>query len=1099
MNVLSSIDTEDLPVTDLDGDELWYKDAIIYQLHVKAFADSNNDGIGDFVGLTEKLDYLQQLGVTTLWLLPFYPSPGRDDGYDISDYGSVNPDFGTMKDFKRFIQEAKKRGLRVITELVINHTSDQHDWFKRARRSDPKSSARNWYVWSDTDQKYLGTRIIFTDTEKSNWTWDPEAGQFYWHRFFSHQPDLNFDNPRVVSAIIQVMKRWLDAGVDGFRLDAIPYLCEREGTSNENLPETHAIIKRLRRELDHYSKHKVLLAEANQWPEDVQEYFGQSDECHMAYHFPLMPRIYMAIAQEDRFPITDILRQTPDIPQNCQWALFLRNHDELTLEMVTDVERDYLWSTYAHDPRARINLGIRRRLAPLMDNDRRKIELMNSLLFSFPGTPIIYYGDEIGMGDNIYLGDRNGVRTPMQWSPDRNGGFSRCDPARLYAPLIMDPVYGYEAVNVEAQSRSLSSLLSATRRLIAVRKSTLAFGRGTMTFIRPANRAVLAYVRQYKDEVLLCVANLSRAAQATELDLSPWKDRIPLEMLGRTRFPAIGELPYMITLAPYGFYWFQLQERDKSEQPTARAVPEFETLVVPVNSTWVSLARTRGVFEHEVLPGFLARSRWYPERNPKEIQPTLTSAVPFCNVGDNRPWVAFFEATQHGVTSRHVLPMQIEWVRFDRERYNPQALAAVRQGAREGTLLDVAGDPIFIGLFLRNLRERETVEENGIRLEFIPTGKFADRPIRQPERVHAMEAEGRNTVSLVDHDYVVKIYRKLETGIHPELELGRYLADVESFANTPALLGSAELVEGNGRSAVGVVHAFIENQGDGWTVTTGYLDRFVDEQRVRSDGENGHDSAQLAPYQRLISQIGRRLAELHLALAAHPELPEFAPEPTRPSDIGRWIAQATARADRVFDALEQRRNSLKDGEVALLDQLLPYRATVQDRLAALPADIGGFNIRHHGDFHLGETLIVKDDIFIIDVDGNPRQPLAERRRKMPAACDAASLLRSVDASVTAALDRARKGGVDDPVRLAAALSAWRAVARTAFLAGYHETMTDKRLWPADRRAGHELLSFFVLEKAVIEIEYELARRPEGLRPALSAALLLLSEPADEAL
>ena len=454
----------------------------------------------------------------------------------------------------------------------------------------------------------------------------------------------------MVSALVQVMKRWLDTGVDGFRLDAIPYLCERDGTNNENLPETHTIIKRLRSELDAYAKGKVLLAEANQWPEDVQEYFGRGDECHMAYHFPLMPRIYMAIAQEDRFPITDILRQTPDIPANCQWALFLRNHDELTLEMVTDVERDYLWSTYANDPRARINVGIRRRLAPLMDNDRRKIELMNSLLLSFPGTPIIYYGDEIGMGDNIYLGDRNGVRTPMQWTPDRNGGFSRADPARLYAPTIMDPVYGYESVNVEAQSRSLSSLLSATKRLIAVRKSTIAFGRGTMTFIRPENRSVLCYVRQYRDEVILCVANLSRSAQATELDLSAFKDRIPLEMLGRTRFPPIGELPYMITLAPYGFYWFELQERDKSAPVVQRAVPEFETLVVPLNATWVSLARERGVFERDVLPGHLARSRWYPERSAKAIHPTLTSAVPFCDIGDNRPWLAFFETTQRGVT-----------------------------------------------------------------------------------------------------------------------------------------------------------------------------------------------------------------------------------------------------------------------------------------------------------------------------------------------------------------------------------------------------------------------------------------------------------------
>src|SRR5580700_2407748 len=591
MNLMSSIDTKQQPATALDGDELWYKDAIIYQLHVKAFADSNNDGIGDFAGLTEKLDYLQDLGVTTLWLLPFYPSPGRDDGYDIADYGAINPDFGTMKDFKRFIQEAKKRGLRVITELVINHTSDQHDWFKRARRSHANSSARNWYVWSDTDQKYLGTRIIFTDTEKSNWTWDPEAGQFYWHRSFSHQPDLNFDNPRVVNALVQVMKRWLDTGVDGFRLDAIPYLCERDGTNNENLPETHAIIRLLRAELDKYAKGKVLLAEANQWPEDVQYYFGNSDECHMAYHFPLMPRIYMAIAQEDRFPITDILRQTPDIPADCQWALFLRNHDELTLEMVTDVERDYLWSTYANDPRARINVGIRRRLAPLMDNDRRKIELMNSLLLSFPGTPIIYYGDEIGMGDNIYLGDRDGVRTPMQWSGDRNAGSSRATPARLYAPIIMDPVYGYESVNVEAQSRSLASLLSWTKRLIAVRKSSKLFGRGSLSFIRPANRAVLVYVRQYQNEVLLCVANLSRSAQAADIDLTSWRGRVPFELLGRTNFPPIGDGPYLVTIAPYGFFWFLLREPDASTIKVPRIWAEFETLVV--TDGWRSLLRGR--------------------------------------------------------------------------------------------------------------------------------------------------------------------------------------------------------------------------------------------------------------------------------------------------------------------------------------------------------------------------------------------------------------------------------------------------------------------------------------------------------------------------
>ncbi|MGY3443753.1 MULTISPECIES: maltose alpha-D-glucosyltransferase [unclassified Bradyrhizobium] len=1095
MNVFSSVNTE-VKIATETADQLWYKDAIIYQLHVKAFADSNNDGIGDFAGLTEKLGYLQELGVTALWLLPFYPSPGRDDGYDIGDYGDINPDFGTMKDFKRFIQEAKKRGLRVITELVVNHTSDQHAWFKRARRSPPNSSARSWYVWSDTDQKYLDTRIIFTDTEKSNWTWDPEAGQFYWHRFFSHQPDLNFDNPRVVRAIVQVMKRWLDTGVDGFRLDAIPYLCERDGTNNENLPETHAIIKRLRQELDAYAKGKILLAEANQWPEDVQEYFGHGDECHMAYHFPLMPRIYMAIAQEDRFPITDILRQTPDIPSACQWALFLRNHDELTLEMVTDVERDYLWSTYANDPRARINVGIRRRLAPLMDNDRRKIELMNSLLLSFPGTPIIYYGDEIGMGDNIYLGDRNGVRTPMQWSPDRNGGFSRADPARLYAPMIMDPVYGYESVNVEAQSRSLSSLLSATKRLIAVRKSTLAFGRGTMTFIRPENRSVLAYVRQYQGEVILCVANLSRSAQATELDLSAFKDRIPLEMLGRTRFPAIGELPYMITLAPYGFYWFELQERDKSEPVTPRAVPEFETLVVPLNSTWTSLARERGVFEHDVLPGHLARTRWYPEHSAKAIQPTLVSAIPFCDVGDNRPWLIFFETTQRGTTSRYVLPMQIEWVRFDRERYNPRAFAAVRQGAREGTLLDVATDQIFTGLFLRNLRENLTVDEGeqGLKLEFRPTSRFSDRPVRQPERIRVFENDQPHSTALVDNEYVTKIYRKLEVGINPEIEMGRFLTEVVAFPNTPALLGTSELVEGDKRSAVAVLHAMVVNQGDLWNVAASHLDRLIERQRLLAASEHPEENGDQATWLRHMAHAGKRLAELHIALASNRDLPDFAPEPTKPEDLQRWTDEIMARAERVFDTLKQRRSSLKEADRLLADQLQAQHDTLPERLKALlPRETDGLNIRHHGDLHLGQLLVVKDDVFIIDFDGGPGRTIAERRRKAPPARDVAGLIRSIDYAATAALERALKVSPDESGRLSLALAEWRDQAADAFLAAYRETMAGQRLWPADAKAADRLLNFFLLEKAFYEIEYELANRPDWLRVPLTGLLRILAQ------
>ncbi|MFT4117753.1 putative maltokinase, partial [Bradyrhizobium sp.] len=709
---------------------------------------------------------------------------------------------------------------------------------------------------------------------------------------------------------------------------------------------------------------------------------------------------------------------------------------------------------------------------------------------------IIYYGDEIGMGDNIYLGDRNGVRTPMQWSPDRNGGFSRCDPARLYAPLIMDPVYGYESVNVEAQSRSLSSLLSATKRLISVRKSTLAFGRGTMTFIRPANRAVLAYVRQYRDEVILCVANLSRAAQATELDLSPWKDRIPQEMLGRTRFPAIGDLPYMITLGPYGFYWFQLQERDKSEPVRPRAVPEFETLVVPVNSTWVSLARERGVFERDVLPEFLARTRWYPEHDPKHIQPKLTSAVPFCDIGDNRPWIAFFEATQHDVTSRYVVPMQIEWVRFDRERFNPKALAAVRQGAREGTLLDVATDQIFIGLFLRNLSQNLVVEENNLRLEFKATSLLAGYTVKEPERIRAIEQS--NSTALVDNQYVAKLYRQLESGINPEIEIGHYLTDVAHFANTPALLGSVELVEGEERSSVGVLHAYVENQGDGWAVTTGYLDRYIDEQRLVPAGETPRETQEQAPYLHFMAQTGRRLAELHIAFgAAKPA--DLAPEPTVSAHLKRWTSALKSRAERVFERLAENRDRLREADRPLVDQIATAREGLSSRLnALLPSDIGGLNIRHHGDFRLGQILIVKDDIFIIDFDGNPHLPPADKRRKAPAACDVAGFVRSIDLSVTSALNRALTGASDDQGRLAAALDDWRERATSAFLAAYRETMTDRRLWPEDPHSAQGLLRFFLLDQAFDEVEYGLSHRPEGLNAPLTGLLRILSNDESEA-
>jgi maltose alpha-D-glucosyltransferase/alpha-amylase len=540
-------------------DPLWFKDAIVYETHVRCFYDSNGDGVGDLRGLVEKLDYLQDLGVTCLWLLPLFPSPLKDDGYDIADYRSIHPDYGSLDDFRALVEAAHARGLKVLVELVINHTSDQHPWFQRARRSARGTPERAYYVWSDTDQPYREARIIFTDTEKSNWTWDPEAQQYYWHRFFSHQPDLNFDHPPVLHEVLEVLRHWGELGVDGFRLDAVPYLVERDGTSCENLPETHALIREIRAFVDRNFPGRMLLAEANQWPDDVRPYFGEGDECHMAFHFPLMPRIFMALRLEDVEPVVEIMRRTPAIPETCQWALFLRNHDELTLEMVTVDERDYMYLAYGQDPRMKLNVGIRRRLAPLLENSRRRIELLNSLLLSFPGTPIIYYGDEIGMGDNIYLHDRNGVRTPMQWSPDRNAGFSRADPARLYSAPIADPVYGYQAVNVEAQLRDPSSLLHWMRNAIGLRKLFRAFGRGSMEILPVANRKVLAYVRRHEDDVILCVASVSRFAQPAELDLSAFAGYVPVEMLGYTEFPRIGKLPYFLTLAPYGFYWFELR------------------------------------------------------------------------------------------------------------------------------------------------------------------------------------------------------------------------------------------------------------------------------------------------------------------------------------------------------------------------------------------------------------------------------------------------------------------------------------------------------------------------------------------------------------
>jgi len=716
------------PQIDTSDDPQWYRDAVIYQLNVKAFFDTNNDGVGDFKGVTAKLDYVKELGVNTIWLMPFYPSPLRDDGYDISEYENVNPQYGTIEDFKEMLDAAHQRGLRVITELVINHTSDQHPWFKAARRAPAGSPERNFYVWSDTDQIYQGTRIIFTDTETSNWTWDPVAKQYFWHRFFSHQPDLNFDNPAVMEAILKTMRFWLDMGVDGFRLDAIPYLVERDGTSNENLPETHVVIKQLRAAIDAEYKNRFLLAEANMWPEDVREYFGNGDECHMAYHFPLMPRMYMAIAQEDRDPIIEILQQTPEIPDGCQWAIFLRNHDELTLEMVTSRERDYMYRMYAADPRARINLGIRRRLAPLMENDTDRIKLMNSMLLSMPGSPIIYYGDEIGMGDNVFVGDRNGVRTPMQWSPDRNAGFSRADPQSLYLQPIMDPMYGYEALNVETQSRESGSLLNWTKRMLAVRKTSRAFGRGKRRFLKPGNRKVLAYISEHDGDLILSVFNLSGSAQPVELDLSAYKGRVPVEMLGKTAFPPVGDLPYLLTMPSHGFYWFRLSADVAMPSWHQEGVPLQDRPVLVLFDGWTSFFRERVMpwrigmaermrlqLETETLPLHIDTQRWYASKGTPVQRARLRDHAVW-EAGDHSWMLPLVDLDGPAEASTYFVPLALAWEDRDEEKLKtlmPGAVAKVHQQAEVGVMADAFCDESFC---------RAMVNAIGLRTE-LPTAR----------------------------------------------------------------------------------------------------------------------------------------------------------------------------------------------------------------------------------------------------------------------------------------------------------------------------------------------------------------------------------------
>jgi len=1110
-------------------DPFWYKDAIFYELHIKAFFDSNNDGVGDFGGLIEKLDYLQELGVTALWLLPFYPSPLRDDGYDIADYHGVNPSYGTRKQVRQFVREAHERGIRVVIELVINHTSDQHPWFQAARNAPPGSTKRDFYVWSDTNTKDPGARIIFTDSETSNWSWDPVAKAFFWHRFFHHQPDLNYDNPLVLRAVNKVMRFWFDMGVDGMRLDAIPYLIEREGTNCENLPESHEIVKKIRREMDAHYKDKMLLAEANQWPADVLPYFGDADECNMSFHFPLMPRIFMALRTEDRHPIVEIMRQTPDIPPECQWAIFLRNHDELTLEMVTDEERDYRYREYAADPRMRINLGIRRRLAPLIGNSRPRIELLNSLLFSMPGTPVIYYGDEIGMGDNIYLGDRNGVRTPMQWNGDRNAGFSRCDFNRLYSPPIIDPVYGYTAINVEAQQREASSLLNWMKRIISLRKRYKAFGRGTVEFLSPKNRKILVYLRAFEDELILCVANLSRFVQPVEIDLSAYKGYTPVELFGRVKFPVIADGAYPLTVGPTAFLWFQLEKAptafqvDGAPQVAVKAVdvapaPAAEELpVLTMAGGWETITegKYRAVLERRVLPGYMQAQRWFGAKSRtletlsiRDWDPVITDPTPAFLMSVR----AYYNDGQYDI---YMVPMAVA-VGAEAEairQAHPKAVIARLKGpAGEGVLYDsTVNDEFCLGLLdlIRRGGERKTANGKlrGVATSALP-GLLGGGT---PGPIHRGSVEQSNTTVFFGGRLLMKLFRRLEPGTNPDFEIGRFLTEKAAFARVPKTAGAIEYRKLRKEpGTLAILQELVPNQGQGWEWVLGVLGRYYEQvasethrlERIEtprgrllelSDGEPPHDVFEVVGTAlRSASVLGRRTAEMHLALAGDPDDPAFAPEPLARDELTGYAGRLREQAGKVFATLREKLDTFDPPIAALARRVLERGMSLTDGVGDLGTSAGPLvKIRCHGDYHLGQVLWQENDFVILDFEGEPGRTLEERRAKQSPLKDVAGMLRSFDYAAYSELLTVTLGGRENYDKLEPWARIWRTWTAAAFLREYRLTAAAGSLLPADPGTLGRLLDFFMLEKLIFELRYELNYRPDWVRIPLLGILQLI--------
>ena len=1076
-----------------ENQENWYKDAIIYELHIKAFFDSNGDGVGDFEGLLQKLDYLEDLGVTAIWLLPFYPSPLRDDGYDIADYYSINPSYGDLEMFEKLIKEAHNRGLKIITELVINHTSDQHPWFQKARNAPAGSPERDYYVWSDDPNKYKDARIIFTDTEPSNWTWDPVAKQYFWHRFFSHQPDLNFDNPEVQKEVFNVLDFWCDLGVDGFRLDAVPYLFEREDTNCENLPETHEFLKKLRSHVDQNYENILLLAEANMWPEDSAEYFGNGDECHMNYHFPIMPRMFMSVKMEDRYPIMDIIDQTPEIPSSCQWAIFLRNHDELTLEMVTDEERDYMYKVYTKDPQAKINVGIRHRLAPLLENNRNKIELMNVLLFSLPGTPVIYYGDEIGMGDNYYLGDRDGVRTPMQWSSDRNAGFSTANPHKLYLPVIIDPSYKYESVNVETEQMNSSSLLWWMKRVINMRKKFKAFGRGDINFLSPSNAKIIAYTRTFEDEDILILANLSRFPQAAELDLEPYDGYTPVEVFSHNKFPRITEKPYLFTMAPHGYYWFQLKKEEdhlqKSEVPVLR-VKEWEQLFSP---------KAKADLENEVLPHYLLNCRWFGGKSRVIQHISIINKVDIPVQGLPGTLITLEVNYNDGLPEVYQLPLGFLSPKKEEEYKNMPAkgiVANLHMNGEEGYLFDAVYSESFRNVLFRNIKKGRRLKVGRGNLVFYHNDDHFD----EGEEIHSkiLNAEQSNTSLIFDNKYFLKLYRKLDNTINPDMEITRYLTEKTSYENSPRFVGAIEYQPDTKNIIVlGMMQDLVPNQGDAWDYTKDSLNRFFDRVLTRPKElpveEVAHNLTPLdfhelsdsmknllgGIFPERISLLGQRTAEMHKALAANPGEKDFEHEPFSLHYQRSLFSSLQSLTRNAFQNLQKNLKSLPKHIQPEAQEVLDMKNEIIKVFKKVyDHKIPIMKIRTHGDYHLGQVLWTGKDFVIIDFEGEPARSFSERRLKRSPLRDVAGMVRSFhyaaySSIIEAEFDKENKeGDIDDWAET------WYYAITRIFLKGYYNNVGDNNFIPNDKEDTEILMQTFLLEKAIYEMNYELNNRPD---------------------